>query len=166
MLPAAMPDITKAQVIAGLKFIFTLAAMLALPVPDNVREVAIASSGLIATAITVADAIIRGNRAKALAVVTAETTRQQVEEAYVDWRKGNGRDPVVGNTDTSAAKTPDTPPPPAFRDDAFTDVDPTQEDGIDLGDPAPESRPKAMSADEKAMTDLAGAEGGTLRSGE
>jgi hypothetical protein len=104
MLPAAMPDITKAQVIAGLKFVFTLAAMLALPVPDN--------------------------------------------------------------TNTSAAKTPDTPPPPAFRDDAFTDVDPTQEDGIDLGDPAPESRPKAMSADEKAMTDLAGAEGGALRSGE
>jgi hypothetical protein len=127
MLPAAMPDITKAQVIAGLKFVFTLAALLALPIPDHVQEVAIGASGLICTVLVIADAIIRGNRAKALAVVTAETTRQQVEEAYATFRSGdkaNGIDPVTGLTDTSAAVTPPTPPPPAFRDDAFTDVDP------------------------------------------
>lgn len=68
-LPAATPDITPAQVAAGLKFVVVVGLALGLPINEADQVTIIGASGLICAVLVISDALIRRGRARALSVL-------------------------------------------------------------------------------------------------
>lgn len=74
-LPAKTPDITPAQVAAGLKFVVMVLLALGLHINSTDQVTIIGASGFICTAIILADAFIRRGRANALSVLGARSVQ-------------------------------------------------------------------------------------------
>lgn len=75
----AMPDITPAQIAAGLKFVVMVALALGLHIRHEDQVTIIGASGFICVAIIFADALIRRGRARALAVLGSGSVQRALD---------------------------------------------------------------------------------------
>lgn len=76
----AMPDITPAQMAAGLKFVIMVALALGLHIRHEDQVTIIGASGLICVAIIFADALIRRGRARALSVLGSASVQRALDQ--------------------------------------------------------------------------------------
>lgn len=88
-LPAKTPDITPAQVAAGLKFVVMVLLALGLHINSADQVTIIGASGFICAAIILADASIRRGRAKALSVLGSRSVQDAL--AYKPTQDGGAQ---------------------------------------------------------------------------